>query len=386
MSFADKKGIVVASPFILQAKALLDARGQVETIADRDELVTINAATEGLQVYVKANKTAYVYNGSGWDEVPKGNMSGNLNNYVQKEEGKGLSSNDYTDEEKAKLESLHNTTVDSALSDTSTNPVQNKIVKGALDGKVPTGRKVNGKALTADIALSANDVSAIPASQKGAAGGVAELDSTGKVPAAQLPSYVDDVIEGYMSGGKLYVEAAHTTEITGEAGKIYVDLATNKTYRWSGTAFAEISASLALGTTSSTAGRGDWTKAAYDHSQAAHAPSNAQKNVQPDWNVTDTASDAYIKNKPTSMPADGGDADTVGGHTVGVDVPANAKFTDTVYTHPSTHAATMITQDATHRFVTDVEKEKWNAKPEIYFGSELPTSAPAGSLAFVVSQ
>lgn len=189
---------------------------------------------------------------------------------------------------------------------------------------VPKTRKVNNKALSADITLSAADVSAIPTSQKGAAGGVAELDSSGKVPAAQLPSYVDDVIEGYLSGGKLYKEAAHTTEITGEAGKIYVDLATNKTYRWSGSAFTVISDTIALGETSSTAYRGDRGKTAYDHSQAAHAPANAEANVQSDWNVTDTASDAFIKNKPTSLPANGGNADTVGGHTVGVDVPAPA--------------------------------------------------------------
>jgi len=60
-----------------------------------------------------------------------------------------------------------------------------------------------------------------------------------------------------------------------------------------------------------------------------HAPANAEANVQSDWNVTDTASDAFIKNKPASLPANGGNADTVGGHTVGVDVPADAKFTDT---------------------------------------------------------
>ena len=51
--------------------------------------------------------------------------------------------------------------------------------------------------------------------------GVAELDSGGKVPAAQLPSYVDDVVEGYLSSGKFYKESAHTTEIAGESGKIY---------------------------------------------------------------------------------------------------------------------------------------------------------------------
>lgn len=202
-------------------------------------------------------------------------------------------------------------------------------LKEKLGGYVPTGRKVNGKALTSDINLSAEDVSAIPASQKGAANGVAELDESGKVPSAQLPSYVDDVLEGYFSEGKFYKESEHTTEMTGEAGKIYVDMATNKTYRWSGSAYAEISASLALGETSSTAFRGDWGKAAYEHSQTAHAPADAEANVQADWNESDTGSDAYIKNKPTSMPANGGNAATVGGHTVKSDVPENAVFTDT---------------------------------------------------------
>lgn len=206
-------------------------------------------------------------------------------------------------------------------------------IKTKLNDKVSSSRKVNGKELSADITLTAADVSAIPASQKGVFNGVAELDAGGKVPAAQLPSYVDDVLEGYLSGGKFYKESAHTTELAGETGKIYMDLgASGKTYRWSGTAFAAIPNGVALGTTSSTAGRGDWTKAAYDHSQVAHAPVNAEANVQSDWSVTDTGSNAFIKNKPTSLPANGGNAATVGGHTVAVDVPAGAKFTDTTYT------------------------------------------------------
>lgn len=67
----------------------------------------------------------------------------------------------------------------------------------------------------------------------------------------------------------------------------------------------------------------------------------ARVNVQSDWNDTSTASDAYIKNKPAALPADGGNADTVNGHTVNKDVPADAVFTDTVYNHPSydTHAS-----------------------------------------------
>lgn len=100
---------------------------------------------------------------------------------------------------------------------------------------------------------------------KGAANGLAELDLTGRVPSSQLPSYVDDVIEGYYYNSKFYKESTHTTEITGETGKIYVDLSTDKTYRWGGTAYVVISETLALGETSSTAYRGDRGKTAYDH-------------------------------------------------------------------------------------------------------------------------
>lgn len=206
-----------------------------------------------------------------------------------------------------------------------------KIKTWATNSFVSKARKINGKALDADITLTAADVNAIPTAQKGTANGVASLDGTGKVPSTQLPSYVDDVIEAYLSDGKFYKESAHTTEITAESGKIYVDITTSKIYRWSGTAYTEIPVGLALGTTASTAFAGDKGQIAYTHSQAAHAPANAEANVQSDWSVSDTGSDAFIKNKPTSMPADGGNADTVGGFTVGVNVPADAKFTDTTY-------------------------------------------------------
>ena len=72
MAFEDKKGIVVASPFKLQAEALLDVRQQVDTIAERDRLVTLKAATAGLRVFVKENSTSYVYTGSKWDPLATG--------------------------------------------------------------------------------------------------------------------------------------------------------------------------------------------------------------------------------------------------------------------------------------------------------------------------
>lgn len=76
------------------------------------------------------------------------------------------------------------------------------------------------------------------------------------VPAALLPSYVDDVLE--------YPDYAHFPA-QGESGKIYVDLEANLTYRWTGSQYTEISKSLALGETALTAYRGDRGKAAYEH-------------------------------------------------------------------------------------------------------------------------
>ena len=125
---------------------------------------------------------------------------------------------------------------------------------------------------------TASEVGAIPATDKGANNGVATLDSAGKIPSSQLPGSVDEIIEGYLYDGKFYEDSAHTTEIPGEASKIYVDLSTNKTYRYSGSAFVEISESLALGETSSTAYRGDYGAAAYAHSQVTTGnPHNVTK-------------------------------------------------------------------------------------------------------------
>lgn len=120
--------------------------------------------------------------------------------------------------------------------------------------------------------------SKVDASLIGTANGVAELDENGLILASQLPSYVDDVVEGYLNEGSFYEDSEYATAITGESGKIYLDLTSSKTYRWSGTTYAEISPSIALGETSSTAYRGDRGKIAYDHSQLTSGnPHNVTK-------------------------------------------------------------------------------------------------------------
>ena len=79
----------------------------------------------------------------------------------------------------------------------------------------------------------------------GKAGGFASLDSGGKVPSSQLPSYVDDVVEGYYYNDKFYEDSQHTEEITAATGKIYIDLTTGYSYRWGGSEYVNVNAAYA---------------------------------------------------------------------------------------------------------------------------------------------
>ena len=103
---------------------------------------------------------------------------------------------------------------------------------------------------------TASEVGAVSTGAVGAANGVASLGEDGKIPSSQLPSFVDDVLE-------YDTESAFPS--SGEAGKIYVDKSTNKTFRWSGTQYVVIGSSLALGTTTGSAFDGANGQAAYTH-------------------------------------------------------------------------------------------------------------------------
>lgn len=200
----------------------------------------------------------------------------------------------------------------------------------------------------------------IPLSQKGAVNGVATLGADGKVPSSQLPSYVDDVLE--------YTNKS-SFPTTGETGKIYVDTSTNKTYRWSGTTYVEISASLALGETSSTAYAGDKGKALATQVSAVEAkipaslyissdgkPNNGERMMfeinSPDFSTHLTASirkadehyDGFMQsnqavkldgiaagaqvNKIETITVNGGDCVSVSGKTVNIDLAKGPLPTD----------------------------------------------------------
>lgn len=121
---------------------------------------------------------------------------------------------------------------------------------------------------------------------KGQANGFASLDGNGLVPSSQLPSYVDDVIEGYatydvsktgkLSNIKLYSDPDHANPITGESGKIYLNITSGQPpyqFRWSGTQFVDSNtSSLILGEVTGTAYDGakgkslaDWRKSLNDN-------------------------------------------------------------------------------------------------------------------------
>lgn len=142
---------------------------------------------------------------------------------------------------------------------------------------------------------------------------------SGVIAAANLPSFVDDVIEGYLNGGKFYKEkktdGTYATEITAESGKIYINLNDSKTYRWSGSAYAVISETIALGETSSTAYRGDRGAAAYNHAAAkGSAFANGLYKITTNAQGHVTAATAVQKSDITALG-----------------IPAQ----DTVYTHPT---------------------------------------------------
>lgn len=160
---------------------------------------------------------------------------------------------------------------------------------------------------------------------KGTANGYVPLNSSTLIDSSYLPSYVDDVLE--------FANLASFPG-TGESGKIYVSIATNLSYRWSGSVYVRLDDSVALGETSATAYRGDRGKIAYDHSQSTGNPhgttatdvdalkrdgSNANANVDLGANGLDakfikikgTAGNGHLNMKHQSSGATAGGSESV---------------------------------------------------------------------------
>ena len=205
--------------------------------------------------------------------------------------------------------------------------------------KLATKADTGHKHAASDITSGTFSLDRIPTITDAKISGLSASKLTGTIPTANLPSYVDDVVEG---------ETTANFPEEGETGKIYVATSTNKTYRWSGSGYVEISASLALGTTSSTAFRGDYGNVAYTHATAKGSAfasglykitTNAQGHV--------TAATAVTKADITGLgiPAQDTNTNTTyaltkSGSTITLEGSdgSSTSVTDanTVYTHPTT--------------------------------------------------
>ena len=298
----------------------LDARTLVKTKADLVNAKTYSAKNyyKGMMVVVEDTQEVYVLK-----DVSK------------------VSSSDYSGWKRVDVGGQSKTPVENSLSSTSaTSALSAAMGKKLQDEKLAkteaaetyatksevsdhTGNKNNPHGVTKEqVGLSnvTNDAQ-VKRSEMGKAGGVATLDSGGKVPSAQLPSYVDDVLEVrdfvggkaniptsgltvgwlyYVTGEKKIYRATSATAVDGgstpETGKIYVTADDNKTYRWSGSDLVEISKSIGLGETAGTAydgKKGADLKKAYD----AHAgnKSNPHGVTKAQVGLSNVTNDAQVK-------------------------------------------------------------------------------------------
>lgn len=311
----------------------------VETIALRDAIST-ERKTKGMVVRVNETGLHYYWNGSAWTEwLPKGTMLVDAmfdiysTNPVQ---NKVITTriNEHAakfDDIYSKIENIPTITVDTAWNATSNNPASSKAIESTISPIRTTANSANAKAEAAipkswiDSSIDGTETSnnSVPGTgaivayiknnntglstqisntnsrvtnleswkntigTKGAANGVASLDSGGKIPASQLPAGYDnvDMLQSFVTTNpssnmqigqkfyntktkKIFTATSATTgvETAVEGGdKIYINITENKSYRWTGATMVAVGdgSGVALGTTSSTAFRGDYGNTLY---------------------------------------------------------------------------------------------------------------------------
>ena len=231
-----------------------------------------DVAVAGLKSAAYTESTAYDAAGTGAAEAKK--VQGNTTSTVKTVEDAAAAA--------ASAASAAQGTADSAVEAAET-------AQSTADNAVSAAATAQSAAEAAQATANA----AIPSTEKGANNGVATLDGTGKIPAAQLPASVDEIIEA---------ENFEALPETGEGSKIYVTLDDNKTYRWGGSSYVEISASVALGETTGTAY--DGAKGAQLRTDLNAHTSNSEIHVtasdKTNWNGKTTMGEVEAKGYQTA--------------------------------------------------------------------------------------
>lgn len=218
---------------------------------NEDEINDIAAQVAINTINIDANRLAI--------DVNEGNITDNSDAITINEGNITGNADDITDLQDNKLDDVlagTNITIDKT---NTRNPILN-VDDMSYDDTTLAGRVTQNES---DISDNSDDISTLSTSkenktEKGIAGGYAELDGTGKVPSSQIPAGIDEVQE--------FTNYASLPAV-GVDGIIYITLDTNKTWRWGGSTYVEISQGVVLGETSTTAYRGDRGKTAFDHSQ-----------------------------------------------------------------------------------------------------------------------
>lgn len=221
------------------------------------DLIDTYLAGEGLTLKdskfsIKKDTASESYLTVSADGVKVSGIDSALEGKVDKEEGKQLSTNDYTTAEKNKLAEA----IDESTANTLINTAISKLTKASVG-----------------LGNVTND-SQVKRSEMGTANGIATLNDQGLVPVSQLPSYVDDVVDvyatytksdvGVLTNIEVFSDSGKTQPVTGESGKIYIDVENNYQFRWTGTKYAPVGAPTVIGEVAGTAYDGGKGKAIAD--------------------------------------------------------------------------------------------------------------------------
>lgn len=148
-----------------------------------------------------------------------------------------------SDESNKPLSALQGKTLSEKLKSIDDDSMKKSVYDTDGDGVVNDSRRLGG--YPAESFAKTDDILLTITSLTGRPNGLAPLGGDSKIDSTYLPSYVDDVIEGYLYEGVFYLDEGHKQSIVGERGKIYIDITNDAgvTYRWSGSVYTAIDSS-----------------------------------------------------------------------------------------------------------------------------------------------